>query len=48
MIGGPDDKQTEYLQLLSGLTMAIKDEERRKALLTEKSADEIIKLFKAY
>lgn len=48
MIGGPDDKQTEYLQLLSGLTLAIKDEERRKALLTEKSADKIIELFKAY
>ncbi|WP_231909243.1 PTS sugar transporter subunit IIA [Candidatus Protochlamydia naegleriophila] len=30
MIGGPDDKQTEYLQLLSNLTHAIKDEERRK------------------
>lgn len=46
MIGGPDDKQTEYLQLLSGLTIAIKDEERRKALLTEKSAEKIIELFK--
>src|ERR1700734_1288057 len=26
MIGGPDDKQTEYLQILSNLTYAIKDE----------------------
>src|ERR1700733_2581258 len=25
LIGGPDDKQTEYLQLLSRLTLAIKD-----------------------
>jgi PTS system nitrogen regulatory IIA component len=46
MIGGPDDKQTEYLQLLSSLTLVIKDEERRKALLTEKSAEKIIDLFK--
>lgn len=48
MIGGPDDKQTEYLQLLSGVTTALKDEERRKALLTEKSVEKIVELFKAY
>ncbi|WP_238578965.1 PTS sugar transporter subunit IIA [Neochlamydia sp. EPS4] len=30
MIGGPDDKQTEYLQILSALTTAVKDENRRK------------------
>jgi nitrogen PTS system EIIA component len=33
MIGGPENKQTEYLRILSHLTMAIKDEERRKKLL---------------
>lgn len=48
MIGGPDDKQTEYLQLLSALTVAIKDEERRKMLLLEKSPEKILELFKAY
>lgn len=47
MIGGPDDKQTEYLQLLSSLTLAIKDEERRKKLLTLNSKESIIKLFLA-
>jgi PTS system nitrogen regulatory IIA component len=46
LIGGPDDKQTEYLQILSALTVAIKDEERRKKLLTLKSPAAIIKLFK--
>lgn len=46
MIGGPDDKQTEYLQILSGLTRAIKDEERRKKLLTLTNPSEIIELFK--
>lgn len=45
MIGGPDDKQTEYLQILSSLTMAIKDEERRKKILTLNSKEAIIRLF---
>lgn len=46
MIGGPDDKQTEYLQILSSLTVALKDEERRKKMLTLNSPDGIIGLFK--
>ncbi len=45
MIGGPDDKQTAYLQILSSLTMAIKDEERRKKILTLNSPEAIIQLF---
>lgn len=45
MIGGPDDKQTEYLQILSSLTYAIKDEERRKKILTLNSKEAIIRLF---
>jgi PTS system nitrogen regulatory IIA component len=48
MIGGPDDKQTEYLQILSNLTLAIKDEERRKKMLTLQDPKEIIKLFQAF
>lgn len=46
MIGGPDDKQSEYLQLLSRLTFAIKDEERRKKILQTRSLQDIIALFK--
>jgi nitrogen PTS system EIIA component len=46
LIGGPDDKQTEYLQILSGLTQAIKNEERRKKLLSYTKAADIIELFK--
>jgi len=46
MIGGPDDKQTEYLQILSNLTIALKDEERRKKMLTLNSSAAIIELFK--
>lgn len=47
MIGGPDDKQTEYLQILSHLTRAIKDEDRRKKLLNLQNTDAIVELFKA-
>ena len=46
MIGGPDDKQTEYLQILSSLTHAIKDERVRKKMLTLNSPDDMIELFK--
>jgi len=46
MIGGPDDKQTEYLQILSTLTLAIKDEKIRKKMLTLNSSEDMIELFK--
>lgn len=45
MIGGPDDRNTEYLQLLSTLTLVMKDEERRKALLQQTDAEELLHLF---
>jgi PTS system nitrogen regulatory IIA component len=45
MIGGPENKQTEYLKILSHLTMAIKNEERRKKLLKTYDAKEVIALF---
>ena len=45
MIGGPDDRQTEYLQILSALTKAIKNEERRKKLLTLQDSQAMIELF---
>jgi PTS system nitrogen regulatory IIA component len=45
MIGGPENRQTEYLHILSRLTAAIKDEERRKKLLKAKTAQEVIALF---
>jgi PTS system nitrogen regulatory IIA component len=46
MIGGPHNKQTEYLKILSGLTVAIKDPERRKEILKATSAIQVIELFK--
>ncbi len=45
MIGGPDDKQTEYLQILSRLTFALKDEIRRKKMLQLSLQEEIVGLF---
>jgi nitrogen PTS system EIIA component len=44
MIGGPEDKQTEYLQILSRLTHTIKDEDLRKKLLKAQNAAEVMKL----
>ncbi|MDF2576782.1 MAG: system protein [Chlamydiales bacterium] len=45
MVGGSEMQQTQYLQLLSKITMAIKDENRRKKMLQLNSAKEIVKLF---
>ena len=45
MIGGPENKQTEYLKILSHLTMAIKNEERRKKLMKAYHPQEVIELF---
>jgi PTS system nitrogen regulatory IIA component len=48
MIGGPDDKQTEYLQILSLLTSAIRDVELRKTLLNAQTPEEVAELFSQY
>lgn len=45
LIGGPDDKQTEYLQILSKLTQVIKNDQIRKKMLTLNSPEDMIKLF---
>ncbi len=44
LIGGPDDKQTEYLQILSSLTLNINDEKKRKQLLGLTNPDDIAKV----
>ena len=46
LIGGPEGRQTEYLQILSQLTMAIKDEKKRKKILLAKNPTSVIDLFK--
>ncbi len=46
LIGGPDNRPTEYLKLLSGLTFAAKDEQRRKQLFKAQQPQEVVDLFK--
>ena len=48
LIGGPVNKQTKYLQILSKLTSAIKDDNLRKNLLKAQSKEEVIALFDQY
>ena len=48
MIGGPDDRQSEYLQILSQLTAAIKNVELRKALLKATSSEQVLDLFSQF
>lgn len=45
MIAGPDHKQTEYLQILSLLTSAIRDVDLRKKLLNVQSPEQALELF---
>jgi nitrogen PTS system EIIA component len=45
LIGGPDCRQTEYLQILSHLTSAIKEPDLRKTLLHATTAEEILHAF---
>lgn len=45
LIGGPEDKQTEYLQILSLLTSAIRDVELRKQLLNARTKEQVLELF---
>jgi len=47
LIGGPDDKQTEYLQILSSLTMVLRDEGLRKNLMQASNKEEVFDLFQA-
>ena len=48
LIGGPDGRQSEYLQILSQLTTAIKDIELRKEMLQSESVEEVFALFEKY
>ena len=44
MIGGPENKRTEYLKILSSITQAMKDEAKRKKILRCCHAKEVIQL----
>lgn len=45
LIGGPDDKQCDYLNLLSDLTTSLRDEGIRKRLLNATNPKQIIETF---
>lgn len=47
LIGGPDDRQSHYLKLLSQLTLYLRDEETRKKLLTLTAPEQMIQIFKS-
>jgi len=46
LIGGPEDKQKEYLKILSNLMIIIKDNEKRESIIKSHTAVEVIKVFK--
>ena len=48
LIGGPEDRQTDYLQLLSSVTVAMRDEQLRKRLMTATSPQEVVTLLKGF
>ena len=45
LIAGPENKQSEYLHILSKLTSIIKNENFRKKLLKIDSKEKVLKLF---
>lgn len=47
LIGGPDDKQSHYLSLLSELTLFLRDGDTRKKLLTLTAPEQMIQLFQS-
>lgn len=47
LIAGPDDKQCDYLNLLSQLTLVLRDQDLRKQLLTATHAHQIMDIFKS-
>jgi len=46
LIGGPDNRQQDYLRILSKLVLFTKNEQRRKALIAAESPEEVITHFK--
>lgn len=45
LIGGPSNDQKKYLQILSKVTLVVRNAERRKALLNSKTAEEVLSQF---
>ena len=47
IIAGPNDKQTEYLHLLSQLTLFLRDSNKSKAILQATNSQEVLDLFES-
>jgi len=47
LIGGPDNRQTDYLKLLSSVTVAMRDKKLRKRLMSATTANDVITLLRA-
>lgn len=46
LIGGPDNRQSDYLKILARLVLFTKNEKRRKALHEASTPEEVIALFR--
>ncbi|MGM0439939.1 MAG: PTS sugar transporter subunit IIA [Chlamydiota bacterium] len=44
MVGGPDDKPNQYLELLSSIALTFKDQQLREQILEAQSSKEVIKI----
>jgi PTS system nitrogen regulatory IIA component len=42
LVGGPDNKQTEYLKLLSSITVIMRNEQLRRRLTTATTPEAVI------
>jgi nitrogen PTS system EIIA component len=47
LVGGPDNKQTEYLKLLSSITTAMRNEQLRRRLTTATSPEAVAALLRS-
>ena len=47
LIAGPDSQQNQYLQLLARLSLTIKNQQKRDALLAANTPEEVIAIFQA-
>ena len=47
LIGGPENRQTEYLKILSSLTVAMRDEQVRRRLITATSPQSVVAILRS-
>lgn len=47
LIGGPENRQTEYLKILSSLTVTMRDEQLRRRLITATSPQSVVAILRS-